>query len=124
MSWMDLIFQVEKHLDEGMFQCLASNDLDVSFSSAQLRVLAFPPSFGKDPLRELSFVAEGENVTIPCNPEGAPQPDIVWYDNQKHKCYPKQVSYLFSILGGKMAIKLHLEENISSTQVEICTLGK
>lgn len=75
-------FQVEKHSDEGMFQCLASNDLDVSFSSAQLRVLAFPPTFAKDPLRELSFVAEGENVTIRCNPEGAPQPDIVWYDEQ------------------------------------------
>jgi len=61
-----------------MYQCLASNNLETSFSSAQLRILAFPPNFAKNQLPELSYVAEGANFTISCNPEGAPQPDIVW----------------------------------------------
>ncbi|KAF7270213.1 hypothetical protein GWI33_016823 [Rhynchophorus ferrugineus] len=64
--------------DPGMYQCRASNTLKTRYSSAQLRVLAFKPSFKKRPLESETYAAEGGNVTIICNPEAAPKPKFVW----------------------------------------------
>nr|CAI5838626.1 unnamed protein product [Callosobruchus analis] len=64
--------------DAGMYQCRASNTLKTRYSSAQLRVLAFKPSFKKHPLEFETYAAEGGNVTIKCNPEAAPRPKFVW----------------------------------------------
>lgn len=64
--------------DPGMYQCRASNTLKTRYSSAQLRVLAFPPSFKKNPLESETYAAEGGNITIKCNPEAAPRPRFVW----------------------------------------------
>ena len=61
-----------------MYQCVAYNELDTRYSSGQLRVLAFAPTFAKYPLEEKTFAAEGGNVTLKCNPEGAPVPEFVW----------------------------------------------
>ena len=73
-----IIRGVRKNRDEGMYQCRAYNELDSRYSSGQLRVLAFPPTFAKLPLEEKTFAAEGGNVTLRCNPEGAPQPKFTW----------------------------------------------
>ncbi|KAK6620391.1 hypothetical protein RUM44_006792 [Polyplax serrata] len=74
-----------KHLnpqsDSGMYQCRASNQLKTKYSSAQLRVLSFKPSFEKRPLETETYAAEGGNVTIVCNPEAAPRPKFVWKKN-------------------------------------------
>lgn len=64
--------------DPGMYQCRASNTLKTRYSSAQLRVLAFKPSFKKRPLEAETYAAENGNVTIKCNPEAAPKPTFVW----------------------------------------------
>jgi hypothetical protein len=47
-----------KSRDEGMYQCKAYNELDTRYSSGQLRVLAFAPSFAKVPLEEKTYAAE------------------------------------------------------------------
>lgn len=64
--------------DPGMYQCRATNTLKTRYSSAQLRVLAFPPSFKKHPLESETYAAELGNVTIKCNPEAAPKPRFIW----------------------------------------------
>ncbi len=56
--------QVRKRRDEGMYQCVAYNELNTRYSSSQLRVLAFAPTFAKYPLEEKTFAAEGGNVTL------------------------------------------------------------
>ena len=73
------IRQVRKDRDEGMYQCMARNDLDTRYSSGQLKVLTIPPSFVKNPLDPKIYAAETGNVTIPCVPEAAPRPNITWY---------------------------------------------
>ena len=73
------IRQVRKDRDEGMYQCMAKNDLDTRYSSGQLKVLVIPPSFVKTPLDEKIYAAEEGNVTIVCDPEAAPRPNITWY---------------------------------------------
>lgn len=67
--------------DPGMYQCRAANTLKAKYSSAQLRVLAFKPSFKKHPLEPETYAAENGNVTIRCNPEAAPKPKYVWKKN-------------------------------------------
>jgi len=66
-----------------MYQCEAKNDLDTRYSSGQLKVLTLAPSFTKRPLEERIFAAEQGNVTIVCDPEAAPLPNITWYFNDK-----------------------------------------
>ena len=51
------------------------------YSSGELRVLAFAPTFAKYPLEEKTYAAEGGNVTILCKPEGAPHPEFKWRKN-------------------------------------------
>ncbi|XP_050293568.1 contactin isoform X2 [Anthonomus grandis grandis] len=72
------ISYLNNNRDPGMYQCRASNTLKTRYSSAQLRVLAFPPSFKKHPLESETYAAEGGNVTIRCNPEAAPRPIFTW----------------------------------------------
>ncbi|XP_078332403.1 contactin-5-like isoform X2 [Crassostrea virginica] len=66
---------------EGMYQCAATNVHGTSFSAAQIRVLAFKPSFAKYPLPESIDAALNGEVVIPCEPEGAPKPEITWFRN-------------------------------------------
>nr|XP_034306607.1 contactin-like [Crassostrea gigas] len=67
----------------GMYQCMASNSHGVVTSTAQLRVLSFPPSFKKRPLESTTIGSLGGSVTILCHPEAAPSPNITWlYEGQ------------------------------------------
>ncbi|XP_069141765.1 contactin-like [Argopecten irradians] len=66
----------KKH--SGMYQCGAYNIHGTTMSSAQLRVLEFPPTFNKSPLPSSMMAAKSGNVTIPCKPEAAPYPKFVW----------------------------------------------
>ncbi|KAH0956722.1 hypothetical protein HN011_007833 [Eciton burchellii] len=71
-----------KHLDpekdQAMYQCRARNQLKITYSSAQLRVLSLKPSFKKRPMESETYAAEGGNVTIVCKPEAAPRPKFIW----------------------------------------------
>lgn len=64
--------------DSGMYQCGASNVYGTVFGGAQLRVLSFKPSFDKSPLQSKMLAALNGNITIPCNPQAAPAPQITW----------------------------------------------
>ncbi|XP_022915290.2 contactin isoform X1 [Onthophagus taurus] len=72
------IREVDEFRDPGMYQCRASNALKARYSSAQLRVLSFKPSFKKRPLEPETYAAEQGNVTIVCQPEAAPKPQFTW----------------------------------------------
>ncbi|XP_043215270.1 contactin-like [Amphibalanus amphitrite] len=73
-----LTFKNVTDTDQAMYQCRATNQLGSTYSSAQLRVLAFAPSFAKQPLEALMYAGLGMNQTIACEPEAAPRPDITW----------------------------------------------
>lgn len=72
------ISYLDDERDPGMYQCRASNTLKAKYSSAQLRVLSFKPSFKKHPVESEIYGAEHTNVTIKCNPEAAPRPKFIW----------------------------------------------
>ncbi|XP_033733022.1 contactin-like [Pecten maximus] len=65
----------------GMYQCSATNIHGTSFSGAQLRVYSFTPTFSKSPMKESQDAAIRGNMTLSCNPEGAPKADIEWLKN-------------------------------------------
>ncbi|KAH9496095.1 Contactin-5 [Bulinus truncatus] len=63
---------------QGMYQCSATNIHGTTYSSAQLRVLAFKPSFARRPVNPSQMGTEGGQVNITCQPESAPPPIITW----------------------------------------------
>ncbi|XP_061176195.1 contactin-like [Saccostrea echinata] len=67
--------------DNGMYQCSAQNIHGKSFTEGQLRVLAFMPTFVKEPLKDKMFGVIGGNITYLCNPEAAPTPTYSWLKN-------------------------------------------
>lgn len=42
---------------------------------------ALKPSFASSPLPSTLMAAQGGNLTIPCHPDAAPQPEITWLQN-------------------------------------------
>ena len=46
-----------------------------------LFTLAFKPTFMKHPLPRITEAAIGGNITLICDPEGAPQPQLSWLKN-------------------------------------------
>ncbi|KAK7092363.1 contactin-3-like [Littorina saxatilis] len=75
------ISNLEAELHDGMYQCGATNFHGAEMSNAQLRVLSFVPTFAKFPLPQQVTGARGGNLSIVCNPEGAPFPIITWLKN-------------------------------------------
>ncbi|KAL8624627.1 hypothetical protein ACOMHN_045162 [Nucella lapillus] len=63
---------------DGMYECMATNNIGSTASIAQIRVLSFQPNFEKRPAAREVMGAVGGNVSIPCRPEGAPHPSITW----------------------------------------------
>ncbi|XP_039971387.1 contactin-3 [Xiphias gladius] len=64
--------------DSGMYQCVAENKHSIIYSSAQLMVLASPPSFSKSPLRALLKARAGSEVTLECKPQASPPAISLW----------------------------------------------
>ncbi|XP_037108064.1 contactin-3 [Syngnathus acus] len=64
--------------DSGMYQCVAENKHGVIYSSAQLMVLASPPSFSKSPLKALLKARLGSEVTLECKPQASPPAISLW----------------------------------------------
>lgn len=71
--------QVGKH--GGMYECTATNTHGTAITSAQVKVLSLRPTFIKYPLPTTLLAAESGNLTIPCQPEAAPAPEITWVKN-------------------------------------------
>ncbi|KAL4221440.1 Immunoglobulin like [Mactra antiquata] len=76
-----IIRDVTQGVDEGMYQCSATNTYGTSFSSGELRVLALKPNFDRFPIRNSYMSSIGGNTTIPCKAEGAPLPEKQWLKN-------------------------------------------
>ncbi|KAG7478065.1 hypothetical protein MATL_G00076450 [Megalops atlanticus] len=69
--------------DAGMYQCVAENKHGIIYSSAELMVLASPPSFSKNPLRSLLKARSGSEVTLECKPQASPQAISLWKKGQE-----------------------------------------
>ncbi|GFS00043.1 contactin [Elysia marginata] len=78
-----VIPKADPDLHPGMYQCSASNVHGTGRTSAQLRVLAFAPTFAKNPLNPSQLTTLGGNATLLCRPEAAPQPAVQWLKNDR-----------------------------------------
>ncbi|NXS76839.1 CNTN6 protein, partial [Pandion haliaetus] len=64
--------------DSGLYQCVAENKYDTIYANAELRVIAAAPDFSKNPVKKLSVVQVGGEVTIGCKPSASPRAVINW----------------------------------------------
>lgn len=67
-------------LDLNIAAILNTLNIPIGYSTF-LFVLAFKPTFAKYPLPESIDAALNGEVVIPCEPEGAPKPEITWLKN-------------------------------------------
>lgn len=73
-----LVFTKPQAVDEGLYQCFASNKHGVSVSNAVFLKKAELNAFSNDEIEDI-YAIEGELLTIPCNPPtGYPKPKIFW----------------------------------------------
>uniref|UniRef100_A0AAR2JCZ7 Contactin 3b n=1 Tax=Pygocentrus nattereri TaxID=42514 RepID=A0AAR2JCZ7_PYGNA len=64
--------------DGGMYQCVAENKHGIVYASAELMVLASPPSFSQSPLRSVLKARVGTEVTLECRPQASPRAISLW----------------------------------------------
>ncbi|XP_019392161.1 PREDICTED: contactin-6 isoform X1 [Crocodylus porosus] len=64
--------------DSGLYQCVAENKYDTIYANAELRVIASAPDFSKTPVKKMSVVQVGGEVTIGCKPNASPRAVINW----------------------------------------------
>jgi hypothetical protein len=76
-----LIITNVQPFDNGIYQCAATNSQNniQRFSTAEVRVITLPPTFGRHTMVSTLRSTVGGLVTIVCHPEGAPQPQIQWF---------------------------------------------
>lgn len=72
------IDSVQRERDSGMYQCRASNQHGIAYSSAQLRIMNLRPTDNKDPMPLHVIAMVDTNVSIPCDVEAIPKPSITW----------------------------------------------
>ncbi|XP_059179252.1 contactin-3-like [Physella acuta] len=75
------IDKVEADHHNGVYQCEATNSYGRARSTAQIRTLAFAPTFVSTPLAKTKQATEGGNITIACTPQAAPRAHITWLRN-------------------------------------------
>ncbi|NWT00199.1 CNTN6 protein, partial [Mionectes macconnelli] len=73
-----LIIPVLNVSDSGLYQCVAENKYDTIYANAELRVMAAAPDFSKNPVKKMSVVQVGGEVTIGCKPRASPRAVITW----------------------------------------------
>ncbi|NXY14470.1 CNTN6 protein, partial [Atrichornis clamosus] len=64
--------------DSGLYQCVAENKHGTIYANAELRVIAAAPDFSKNPVKKLSVVQVGGEVTISCKPSASPRAVVTW----------------------------------------------
>ncbi|KAF4792079.1 contactin 6 [Turdus rufiventris] len=64
--------------DSGLYQCVAENKYDTIYANAELRVIAAAPDFSRNPVKKLSVVQVGGEVTIACKPSASPRAVVSW----------------------------------------------
>ncbi|NXX85085.1 CNTN6 protein, partial [Urocolius indicus] len=73
-----LIIPMLNMSDSGLYQCVAENKYGTIYANAELRVIAAAPDFSKNPVKKLSVVQVGGEVTIGCKPSASPRAVINW----------------------------------------------
>ncbi|XP_032841655.1 contactin-6 isoform X4 [Tyto alba] len=73
-----LIIPMLNMSDSGLYQCVAENKYDTIYANAELRVIAAAPDFSKNPVKKMSVVQVGGEVTIGCKPNASPRAVINW----------------------------------------------
>ncbi|KAK2534585.1 hypothetical protein Q9966_007228 [Columba livia] len=73
-----LIIPMLNMSDSGLYQCVAENKYDTIYANAELRVIAAAPDFSKNPVKKMSVVQVGGEVTIGCKPSASPRAVINW----------------------------------------------
>nr|XP_032828328.1 contactin-2-like isoform X2 [Petromyzon marinus] len=107
--------------DEGMYQCVASNEHGEIYSSAQLRVLAFAPEFNHSHPTVVQAV-RGGSVNIACALHAAPRPSISW--GRGTESLPNS-SKMTILENGSLAIRdLERSDHGSYTCFAMNSLGK
>ncbi|XP_030231637.1 contactin-3 [Gadus morhua] len=64
--------------DAGLYQCVAENKHGVIYSSAELMVLASPPSFSRSALQAVLKALSGSQVSLDCQPQASPPASSLW----------------------------------------------
>ncbi|XP_063072502.1 contactin-4 [Engraulis encrasicolus] len=65
-------------LDAGMYQCAAVNLHGVIYASAELKVVASPPDFSRNPVKKSTLVQQGGEAIIECRPHASPRASFSW----------------------------------------------
>ncbi|KFQ66620.1 Contactin-6, partial [Pelecanus crispus] len=73
-----LIIHMLNMSDSGLYQCVAENKYDTIYANAELRVIAAAPDFSNNPVKKMSVVQVGGEVTIGCKPSASPRAVITW----------------------------------------------
>ncbi|XP_038936629.1 contactin-5 isoform X3 [Rattus norvegicus] len=80
--------------DAGMYQCLAENKYGAIYASAELKILASPPSFELNQVKKSIIVTKDREVLIECKPQGSPKPAISWRKGDKAVRGNKRIAIL------------------------------
>ncbi|XP_062356556.1 contactin-6-like isoform X4 [Cinclus cinclus] len=80
--------------DSGLYQCVAENKYDTIYANAELRVIAAAPDFSRNPVKKLSVVQVGGEVTIGCKPSASPRAVISWRKGSELLRQNKRVVFL------------------------------
>nr|XP_009687341.1 PREDICTED: contactin-6 isoform X2 [Struthio camelus australis] len=89
-----LIITLLNMSDSGLYQCVAENKYDTIYASAELRVIAAAPDFSKNPVKKMSIVQVGGEVTIGCKPSASPRAAVKWKKGSEVLHQNKRVSLL------------------------------
>ncbi|XP_076124754.1 contactin-4 [Alosa pseudoharengus] len=65
-------------MDAGMYQCAAMNQHGVIYASAELKVVASPPDFSRNPVKKSTLIQQGGEAIMECRPHASPRASYSW----------------------------------------------
>ncbi|XP_023403769.2 contactin-6 isoform X3 [Loxodonta africana] len=87
--------------DSGIYQCAAENKYQIIYANAELKVLASAPNFSKNPIKKVSVVQVGGDISIECKPIAFPRAAVSWKRGTENLRQSKRV---FLIEDGSLKI--------------------
>ncbi|XP_060095551.1 contactin-6-like isoform X2 [Heteronotia binoei] len=99
--------------DSGLYQCIAENKYASIYSNAELRVIASAPDFSRNPMKKMSVVQIGGEVTIECKPDASPKAVISWKKGTETLQQSKRIFIL-----GNGCLKIH---NVTKSDAGVYT---
>ncbi|KAM4828240.1 contactin-5 [Thomomys bottae] len=89
-----LVIRAVDRSDAGMYQCLAENKYGSIYASAELKILASPPTFEPSQLRKTIVVTRDREVILECRPQGSPRPATTWRKGDRALRESKRIAVL------------------------------